>query len=89
MKQLGNLGLTSVFVEGGGELAAALLRANLIDEIHWIPSSGLDRERRPSRIGAAFSYERLRDAVSLEDVSVRRRGDDVHITASIRNGKRR
>jgi diaminohydroxyphosphoribosylaminopyrimidine deaminase/5-amino-6-(5-phosphoribosylamino)uracil reductase len=88
MKQLGNLGLTNVFVEGGGELAAALLRAKLVDEIHWIQAPTLIGGDGRAALGP-LSLERLRDAVSLEDVSVRRRGDDVHITASVRNGKRR
>ena len=88
MKKLGKLGLTNVFVEGGGELAAALLRANLVDEIHWFQAPILIGGDGRAALGP-LSLERLRDAVSLEDVSVRRRGDDVHITASVRNGKRR
>lgn len=88
MKQLGKLGLTNVLVEGGGELAAALLRANLVDEIHWFQAPTLIGGDGRAALGP-LSLERLRDAVSLEDVSVRRRGDDVHITASVRNGKRR
>ena len=33
---LGDRGLTTLLVESGGGLAAALLRADLVDEIHWI-----------------------------------------------------
>ena len=32
---LGTAGLTRVMVEGGGQLAAALLRADLVDRIVW------------------------------------------------------
>lgn len=35
MRELGTAGLTSVLVEGGGQLAAALLRADLVDRIAW------------------------------------------------------
>ncbi|MEA2745743.1 MAG: diaminohydroxyphosphoribosylaminopyrimidine deaminase [Acetobacteraceae bacterium] len=35
MAALGNAGLTRVLVEGGGQLAAALLRADLVDRIAW------------------------------------------------------
>ena len=35
MQALGNAGLTRVMVEGGGQLAAALLRADLVDRIAW------------------------------------------------------
>lgn len=41
---LGARGLTRVLVEGGGRLAAALLRAGLVDELRWF--------RAPSLIGA-------------------------------------
>jgi diaminohydroxyphosphoribosylaminopyrimidine deaminase/5-amino-6-(5-phosphoribosylamino)uracil reductase len=35
MTALGTAGLTRVLVEGGGQLAAALLRADLVDHIAW------------------------------------------------------
>jgi len=35
MAALGTAGLTRVLVEGGGQLAAALLRADLVDWIAW------------------------------------------------------
>jgi diaminohydroxyphosphoribosylaminopyrimidine deaminase/5-amino-6-(5-phosphoribosylamino)uracil reductase len=40
---LGRRGLTSVLVEGGGGLAAALLRAELVDRVYWF--------RNPSLVG--------------------------------------
>ena len=42
-------GLTHVFVEGGGGLAAALLRAGLVDELHWfLAPSLLGGDARPA-----------------------------------------
>jgi len=35
LQALGTAGLTRVLVEGGGQLAAALLRADLVDRIAW------------------------------------------------------
>ena len=35
LKALGTRGLTRILVEGGGHLAAALLRDNLVDRLHW------------------------------------------------------
>jgi diaminohydroxyphosphoribosylaminopyrimidine deaminase/5-amino-6-(5-phosphoribosylamino)uracil reductase len=35
MTALGSEGLTSILVEGGGQIAAALLRADLVDRIAW------------------------------------------------------
>lgn len=88
MRSLGKLGLTNLFVEGGGELAAAMLRAKVVDEIHWIQAPTLiGGDGRPAL--GPLSLERLRDAISLEHITVRRRGNDVHITASVGNSKRR
>lgn len=44
LKRLGQRGVTRVMVEGGGALAASLLRADLVDELHWA--------RAPKIIGA-------------------------------------
>ena len=35
LRRLGEAGLTRLLVEGGGVLAAALLKADLVDRIHW------------------------------------------------------
>jgi diaminohydroxyphosphoribosylaminopyrimidine deaminase/5-amino-6-(5-phosphoribosylamino)uracil reductase len=60
MQALGEAGLTRVLVEGGGQLAAALLRADLVDRIAWFHA--------PSVMGGdgwpavqAFGVERLQD----------------------------
>lgn len=87
-KRLGDLGLTTVFVEGGGELAAALLRANLVDEIHWLQAPTLiGSDGRPA-LGPLATL-RLRDATRLVDVRVRRRGEDIHTTAKVASRPRR
>jgi diaminohydroxyphosphoribosylaminopyrimidine deaminase/5-amino-6-(5-phosphoribosylamino)uracil reductase len=41
LKALGNLGLTRVLVEGGATVAAALLKAGLVDRIHWFRAPGV------------------------------------------------
>ena len=41
MVALARAGLTQLLVEGGGELAAALLREGLVDELHWFLSNRL------------------------------------------------
>jgi diaminohydroxyphosphoribosylaminopyrimidine deaminase/5-amino-6-(5-phosphoribosylamino)uracil reductase len=83
LDQLGEAGLTTLLVEGGGELAAALLRADRVDEIHWIQAPILIGKDGRSALGE-LSLPRLRDAVRLADVVVRRRGDDIHIRARVR-----
>ncbi|MCA9512033.1 MAG: dihydrofolate reductase family protein, partial [Myxococcales bacterium] len=79
-------GLTEVLCEGGGGLAAGLLRAGLVDEIHWLVAPKLlGGDARPAL--AALGLGRLRDAVALEDVAVRRLGDDVHVHGTTAQGR--
>jgi diaminohydroxyphosphoribosylaminopyrimidine deaminase/5-amino-6-(5-phosphoribosylamino)uracil reductase len=75
---LGRSGLTEVLVEGGGRLAAALLREDLVDEVHWfVAPKLLGGDGRPAL--GALQVGRLADAQKLVDVRVRRLGEDVHL----------
>ena len=82
MAQLAEAGLTSLFVEGGGGLAAAMLRANLVDEVHWFLAPRLIGA--DGRAGlAALGLDRLADAISLENMDVTKRGEDLHVRGRI------
>ena len=77
---LGELGLTTLLVEGGAGVAAALLRADLVDEIHWILAARLiGGDGRPAL--ASLGVEALGSALELEWLRERRLGDDLHIQA--------
>lgn len=72
---LGKRGLTRVLVEGGGRLAAGLLRADLVDRLVWF--------RAPKVLGgdavpavAGFGLERLAAAPRLERATVETLDDD-------------
>jgi diaminohydroxyphosphoribosylaminopyrimidine deaminase/5-amino-6-(5-phosphoribosylamino)uracil reductase len=78
--QLAREGLTHVLVEGGGGLAAALLRAGLVDEIHWFAApSLLGAEARPAL--AELGVTRLAERVALDVREVRRLGQDLYVRA--------
>jgi diaminohydroxyphosphoribosylaminopyrimidine deaminase/5-amino-6-(5-phosphoribosylamino)uracil reductase len=81
-ERLAREGLTQVLVEGGGELAAALLRSDCVDEIHWMLAPRLlGGDGRP--VLGALGLRRLADARQLEGVAVRRRGADLHVEARV------
>jgi len=74
--ELGRRGLTRVLVEGGATLAAALLRAGLVDHIAWF--------RAPRLIGGdgvpavtAFGIAKLVDTPRFERVTVETLDEDV------------
>jgi diaminohydroxyphosphoribosylaminopyrimidine deaminase/5-amino-6-(5-phosphoribosylamino)uracil reductase len=83
MAALAREGLTEILVEGGGRLAAALLRARLVDELHWFTAPRLlGADGRPA-VGALGIASLARTPV-LRDVCVRRSGDDLHLWGGIR-----
>jgi diaminohydroxyphosphoribosylaminopyrimidine deaminase / 5-amino-6-(5-phosphoribosylamino)uracil reductase len=76
LRRLGDAGLTRVLVEGGGRLAAALLRAGLIDRLVWM--------RAPMVIGgdgisavAALELDKLAGAPRFTLASSETAGGDV------------
>jgi diaminohydroxyphosphoribosylaminopyrimidine deaminase/5-amino-6-(5-phosphoribosylamino)uracil reductase len=74
--------LTEVLVEGGGRLAAALLREGLVDEVHWFAAPKLlGGDGRPAL--GSLGVGSLADALALEDVRVRRIGGDVHVQGRV------
>lgn len=82
-RRLAEEGLTTVLVEGGGALAAALLRADLVDEVHWLLAPKLIGADGKPGLGP-LGLSRLVDAVELDVIRTRRLGPDLHLQAEIR-----
>jgi diaminohydroxyphosphoribosylaminopyrimidine deaminase/5-amino-6-(5-phosphoribosylamino)uracil reductase len=80
---LARCGLTEVLIEGGGRLAAALLRENLVDEVHWFAAARLLGDDGRPALGT-LAVASLSDAVVLENVQVRRVGCDLHLRGDVR-----
>jgi diaminohydroxyphosphoribosylaminopyrimidine deaminase/5-amino-6-(5-phosphoribosylamino)uracil reductase len=75
LSRLAAAGLTEVLVEGGGQIAAALLRRGLVDELHWFVAPRLlGGDGRPALGPLALAS--LARAPRLRDVSLRRLGED-------------
>jgi diaminohydroxyphosphoribosylaminopyrimidine deaminase/5-amino-6-(5-phosphoribosylamino)uracil reductase len=82
LRRLAREGLTEILVEGGGELAAALLRAGLVDEVHWFTAPRLiGGDGRPAL--GALGAGRLSAAPGLAQARVSRLGGDVHVVGRL------
>jgi diaminohydroxyphosphoribosylaminopyrimidine deaminase/5-amino-6-(5-phosphoribosylamino)uracil reductase len=82
LARLGTEGLGTLLVEGGGELAAALLRAGLVDELLWIAAPRLiGSEGRPAL--GPLGVAELPDAPSLRVRRVRKLGADLMLEALV------
>ena len=78
MQQLGGQNITSVFCEGGSELASGLIRARLVDKImfHIAPKLLGKGINALGDIGIAG----IGEAIRMTDVNVERAGDDILVT---------
>jgi diaminohydroxyphosphoribosylaminopyrimidine deaminase/5-amino-6-(5-phosphoribosylamino)uracil reductase len=85
---LAQAGLSEILVEGGGRLAAALLDEGLVDELHWFTAPRLIGDEGRPAIGP-LAVDALADSVALENVRVRRTGDDVHVWGDLAPRARR
>ena len=84
-RQLAQAGLTTVLVEGGGRLAAALLQADLVDEVHWFLAPRLiGGDGRPAL--GNLGLERLVDSLHIEALRVVRCGPDLHLSGRVGRG---
>ena len=73
---LGRKGVSSVLIEGGGQVAASFLRAGLVDRLEWFRAPILlGDEGRPCV--AALALSRLSDAPRFRRLAVEPCGDDL------------
>ncbi len=83
MKTLGSDGVTSLLVEGGGEVNAAFLEAGLAQRVAFFYApkilGGSDARRGVAGDGA----KRLADLIELREVEWRRVGQDLMLTARV------
>jgi diaminohydroxyphosphoribosylaminopyrimidine deaminase/5-amino-6-(5-phosphoribosylamino)uracil reductase len=80
---LGERGITRLLVEGGARLAAAFLRARLIDRLVWVHAPlVIGGEGIPAIAG--FDLAALADAPAFERLSTQTIGDDVLTTFRVR-----
>jgi diaminohydroxyphosphoribosylaminopyrimidine deaminase/5-amino-6-(5-phosphoribosylamino)uracil reductase len=82
LRLLAKAGVTDLLVEGGGGLAAALLREGLVDEVHWFVSLRLLGGDGKAAIGA-LGLTSLSRARRLAGWRIRRVGEDLYVRGAI------
>ena len=82
LRALALAGLTEVLVEGGGGLASALLRAGLVDEVHWYTAPALLGGDARAALGP-LRIEHLAGKVRVRVRGVRRMGEDLYVHGMI------
>lgn len=83
MKELGDRGIDSVLVEGGGTLHGTLLKSNLVKKIYCYLAPKLigGRDAKSPVEGDGFSL--MREAMQVTDIEIRKLGEDICISGYV------
>ena len=84
LAQLGQRGVMSVLVEGGGVLLASLLKAGLVDKLHAVISPIIIGGAAAPTPVAGKGVEKVAQALGLARVRVERRGPDIIVSGYIK-----
>lgn len=83
MRKLARREVTSLLLESGGEVAAAMLAAGLVDRaLVFVAPKLIGGRGAPGPVGGE-GIGRMADALALRDVVVRRFGDDIAISGDL------
>ena len=83
LKRLGSEGVTSLLVEGGGEVNAAFLEAGLAQRVAFFYAPKILGGRDARRGVAGQGAKRLADLIELREVEWRRAGEDLMLSARV------
>lgn len=83
LTRLGQLGVSSLLIEGGSELNAAVLREGLVNRVRFYLAPHLLGGQDAKGLIGDRSPKRLSEAVSLTDLRIRRVGRDLAIEAVV------
>ena len=80
---LGNMGITSMLVEGGSELNAAFLRAGLVNRVAFYVAPALLGGQRTKGLLGGRSPRRLAETLPVSNLHIESLGEDVLITGDV------
>ncbi|GMA99635.1 bifunctional diaminohydroxyphosphoribosylaminopyrimidine deaminase/5-amino-6-(5-phosphoribosylamino)uracil reductase RibD [Pelosinus sp. IPA-1] len=84
-KELGKRQITSLLIEGGASINASVLEDNLVDKVHWfIAPKIIGGNSAPGPI-AGQGIADVNKAILLEDIETESVGEDILISAYMRN----
>ncbi|MGH7914943.1 MAG: RibD family protein, partial [Candidatus Binataceae bacterium] len=86
MREFGRRGWCNVLIEGGAHLAGSALGAGIVDRVDFFVAPIVIGAGTPAVEGLGFA--RVRDAIALNDLSVRQLGGDLLMEADIARRRR-
>jgi diaminohydroxyphosphoribosylaminopyrimidine deaminase/5-amino-6-(5-phosphoribosylamino)uracil reductase len=87
LKKLGAENVTSLLVEGGGEVNASFLLGGLAQRVAFFYAPKILGGRDARKAVAGEGAKKLRDVLQLHDVAWRKLGEDLLLTARVNRGR--
>lgn len=84
MDQLGQMGITSLLIEGGAQVAASALRAGIVDKINFFYAPKILAADDGIPMCRGTGPELMADSIPVKDIRVRQFDDDVMIEGYLR-----
>jgi diaminohydroxyphosphoribosylaminopyrimidine deaminase/5-amino-6-(5-phosphoribosylamino)uracil reductase len=83
MDQLGEMGITSLLIEGGGRVIATALKAQIVDKLVFFYAPKILGGDDGVSICRGQGSAEMKDCITVQNISVQRFGDDVMIEGYI------
>lgn len=87
LKKLGQMGVTSLMVEGGSEINFSILSEGLVDKVIFFIAPKIIGGRGAKSPVGGEGVAKLKDAVQLTDISIKRFEDDIMVEGYVKNSK--
>jgi diaminohydroxyphosphoribosylaminopyrimidine deaminase/5-amino-6-(5-phosphoribosylamino)uracil reductase len=84
LQELGSMGITSLLVEGGSSLNSYCLESGIVDKVMFFIAPKIIGGRNSFPAVGGSTFRRLEEAYRVEDLSVKRIGEDVLIEGYVR-----
>jgi len=85
MRELGRRGISSVLVEGGSSLNSYCLESGVVDKVMFFIAPKIIGGKNSFPAVGGRSFRRLEEAYRVQDITIKRIGEDVLIEGYIRN----
>ena len=84
MRELGKRGVTSLLIEGGGEVHASALREGVVDKLALFYAPKIIGGREAVGIVGGTGADALSEAIDIEGMTTRRVGEDILVEGYIK-----
>lgn len=84
MRVLGEVGVTSVLIEGGGEVNAGALESGIVNKIHFFIAPKIIGGRNAKTPVEGNGIKKIKDALKLENTVIEKIGNDFLVTGYLK-----